>query len=459
MPKPFSLRFGRKTRDESKTASSTHQAPDVPTRSRVSHPSSAQSAVTVSSLQERYTDGQALDELTETSAATATPSANLWDQAWVGLMQDQPELAVRFDKHLFERPNTARSLNGPIEKPGLLLDFINSQLSNIKQKEWRLRLSRTHSIGVRESLERVIGVITTVKDFATLAAGLDPLHAGLPVAALCLIVTLVSRDKEQAGQLSDGIELIAKLTQRYLAIEAAYLTQQSGEATSALRSRVLVLYQRILTLQVRICVHLGGNTAQRTARNIFSTSSWGDVIDEIKQADRECVEYFQPLDSVQGQNNALALNTLLRQFQNDLLCEWRTYRSSQEEWYESDKASQCMRALRTIDYESYKNLVSVEAAGTCRWLTKHQKFQSWLTSSSFSCLWLTADPGCGKSVLSRYLVDQYLPRAVDANTTICYYFFKNEGARSSGTNAICSLLHQLFSKTDIAFLLEHIKQS
>ena len=58
-------------------------------------------------------------------------------------------------------------------------------------------------------------------------------------------------------------------------------------------------------------------------------------------------------------------------------------------------------------------------------------------------LWVSADPGCGKSVLAKYLADKVLP-STDTRTT-CYFFFKDdfEDQRSS-TSALCCILRQIF---------------
>lgn len=231
---------------------------------------------------------------------------------------------------------------------------------------------------------------------------------------------LISRDKEQAEQLSTGTELAAQLTQRYLAIEAVYLENQSGEAIELLRNRVVLLYKCILEFQIRAVIQLGGNTARRTAHHMFSTSSWSDFSKQMKDADSGCEEQRQLLDAVHGRRNATVLLSLLQRFQSDLLDEWRSYRKKHEKWCATERASECMKALRTIDYEPYKNIVPVRAAGTCRWLTEHEKFRDWLKRDGFACLWTTANPRCGKSVLCRYLVDQYLPNHCENLTNVCY---------------------------------------
>ncbi|KAH7151960.1 hypothetical protein B0J13DRAFT_594004 [Dactylonectria estremocensis] len=66
---------------------------------------------------------------------------------------------------------------------------------------------------------------------------------------------------------------------------------------------------------------------------------------------------------------------------------------------------------RDATYEWYKDRVE----------ERHEHFQTWLKQESGPLL-VTADPGCGKSVLAKYLIDHGLPRS----TTICYFFFKDQ---------------------------------
>ncbi|KAH7118969.1 hypothetical protein B0J11DRAFT_492734 [Dendryphion nanum] len=112
----------------------------------------------------------------------------------------------------------------------------------------------------------------------------------------------------------------------------------------------------------------------------------------------------------------------------------------------SEKYRECVQLLRlaksTEDgtYEWYKDRVEDRVEGTCKWFLRHSHFQNWLKQSSGPLL-VTADPGCGKSVLAKYLVDHVLPRS----STICYFFFKDQD-QNTVRQALCALLHQLFSQ-------------
>lgn len=46
-----------------------------------------------------------------------------------------------------------------------------------------------------------------------------------------------------------------------------------------------------------------------------------------------------------------------------------------------------------------------------------ERFKSWLAQDSGPLL-VSADPGCGKSVLAKHLIDEALPRSA----TLCYFF-------------------------------------
>lgn len=72
-------------------------------------------------------------------------------------------------------------------------------------------------------------------------------------------------------------------------------------------------------------------------------------------------------------------------------------------------------------YEWYKDRVEDRVEGTCQWFLSQAKYRSWLDQKC-GILMVSADPGCGKSVLARHLVDQGLPR----DKTICYFFFKDQ---------------------------------
>ena len=103
-----------------------------------------------------------------------------------------------------------------------------------------------------------------------------------------------------------------------------------------------------------------------------------------------------------------------------------------------------MKSLAPMSYLEAKNQNKERLKGTCEWFTEHAKFKQWDAARTSSMLYVSADPGCGKSVLARYLVDSVLCES--PARILCYFFFKeNIEQQSLAVNALQCILHQIFS--------------
>ncbi|CAI7655855.1 unnamed protein product [Penicillium crustosum] len=115
-----------------------------------------------------------------------------------------------------------------------------------------------------------------------------------------------------------------------------------------------------------------------------------------------------------------------------------------ELWQKSDKETACLQAFRTTNYEYQKDFNPDKEDGTCNWCLQSPIFRNWQENDLSCLLWITADPGCGKSVLSKDLVDNRLFGLESSDTTICYFFFKDTSPETrSPANAVAALLHQV----------------
>ncbi|KAK6526312.1 hypothetical protein TWF694_004911 [Orbilia ellipsospora] len=107
-----------------------------------------------------------------------------------------------------------------------------------------------------------------------------------------------------------------------------------------------------------------------------------------------------------------------------------------------DKQAKILKTLYKATEINRKDRNPDRVLGTCEWFTTHPYFQKWMTSGSSRMLWVSADPGCGKSVLAKYLVDDILK---SKERTTCHFFFKDDfEGQGSITNALCCILFQLF---------------
>ncbi|KAL6406443.1 Ankyrin repeat, PH and SEC7 domain containing protein secG [Ilyonectria robusta] len=116
-----------------------------------------------------------------------------------------------------------------------------------------------------------------------------------------------------------------------------------------------------------------------------------------------------------------------------------------------------LQALHTSPYLDRKNRNPDRVPGTCEWFVGHDHFQQWRESKSSSMLWVSANPGCGKSVLAKYLVGSELQTT--KSRTTCYYFFKDDFEdQRSAKSALSCILHQLFTQREDLFSNKTVKR-
>ncbi|KAI9773876.1 MAG: hypothetical protein M1840_006102 [Geoglossum simile] len=114
------------------------------------------------------------------------------------------------------------------------------------------------------------------------------------------------------------------------------------------------------------------------------------------------------------------------------------------------------QTLYTSDYQSHRDRNPSPVAGTCRWLLHHEEYRKWQQAQASSLLWLSADPGCGKSVLASFLIGHLasVESRIGPSETICYFFFKADNDQQrSPVHALSAILHQLYSRQPA--LLKH----
>ncbi|KAL6899992.1 hypothetical protein GGI43DRAFT_427716 [Trichoderma evansii] len=120
-----------------------------------------------------------------------------------------------------------------------------------------------------------------------------------------------------------------------------------------------------------------------------------------------------------------------------VLAEEKLFYEQQKEIQECHQLFRLTASDEDTTYEWYKDRVEDRVEDTCMWFLNHDHFKWWLEQDSGPLL-VTADPGCGKSVLAKYLIDYILPQSTTTNTM---------------RQALCALLHQLFSSRPL--LIQH----
>jgi N-terminal domain of NWD NACHT-NTPase len=115
---------------------------------------------------------------------------SLWTQAYELWAKQESERARKLKEMLSAEASKAGIAISPAEvgqNEEVMMEVVEAMLNSVQTREWKLQIG-ANEIKVRKQVDQVVSVLTAVKDFSITTAALDPLHAGLPVAGLCLIL-------------------------------------------------------------------------------------------------------------------------------------------------------------------------------------------------------------------------------------------------------------------------------
>lgn len=236
-----------------------------------------------------------------------------------------------------------------------------------------------------------------------------------------------------------------------------------------LENKMVQLYSKVLEYQIRLMRQSSHIWALRYGRDVFKADEWKAMLSQIKELDSMCSQLAgelgqEELEAGMKESN-VKIDILLQSWNAGLqgLQEQGTntymavdaHAREDRSWREREEFRNLLQALRAKNpYHDQIERTPTRQPDTCNWFLNNPLFQTWRKDARSRLLWVSADPGCGKSVLSKCLVEEKLATLNPQHATICYFFFKDISPDSrSVTRALSAILHQLFTK--IPGLVEH----
>ncbi|KAJ6284193.1 hypothetical protein J3E71DRAFT_377760 [Bipolaris maydis] len=111
--------------------------------------------------------------------------------------------------------------------------------------------------------------------------------------------------------------------------------------------------------------------------------------------------------------------------------------------YETERS--CMVLLNSIYLVEYKAQLPTPVQGTCSWVLTHPAYLTWLKTEETKLLWITGEPGCGKTMLSAYITDHLrLDHATSVKPLVFFFFCDDKVKSQRDANAILrGILYQI----------------
>ncbi|KAI9678400.1 MAG: hypothetical protein M1822_008046 [Bathelium mastoideum] len=380
---------------------------------------------------------------------------DLWIRAEQTLNKDEKKrklLETSF-RILSEELGSELDVSTSIERHQQLCQLINATNERLEAKKWKIRIGE-HSFKAAD-MQKAFKNILLLKDLINSAA-----HSSPPAAIACAsatVVLTVSRHRlyrlmrkdanvlqlliqaqTQHDFLLRGLVTTSEAMCRLPVMEEIYrLGAADASASETFKSdfeKVLTrLYSQILEFQVRALCYLRKPSILQSFKDMLKRDAWDELLEDINKSE-ESVRRFTILI------NDAKMKRWFEKIGNKL--------EAQNVWQEAASRDKKVKNVfhilqqNTYPYAGRKERNREREPGTCEWFTNHPLFNSWDRDEGPGLLWVSADPGSGKSVLARYLVDQVLPS--NSRRTVCYFFFKDDFEdQRNAANAICAILRQI----------------
>lgn len=262
--------------------------------------------------------------------------------------------------------------------------------------------------------------------------------------------------------MMQGLEKIASLLKLYKLRVSLYVDKQPNDVSArnlSFENAVIKVYIHILEFQARVVSHLWKGSFQQVARNSVKAEDWQGKVKDIENADAECLLFTNLLDKEKDDRTREQQYIQLEQqtkLQQGIVEALDTTRKHREADYDVEQSNKLMHILST-DYGDHKNFNPKRVPGTCEWFLHSKEFLEWRDATDSRILWVSAGPGCGKSVLSRCLIDERHVCPSARASTICYFFFRDgQAEREKGANALKAISHQLLKQHPRSNLIRYL---
>ncbi|KAL2797362.1 ankyrin repeat-containing domain protein [Aspergillus keveii] len=332
--------------------------------------------------------------------------------------------------------------------PKRILGDIETQVHEAKKKQWRFRKRNGEEVTVREVFEKIANWVTKFKEIGDIASGIDPLHVGLPWAAVRFFLQLAVNDVERYSAMIEGVEVVSGIIARYAEVEKAQLMGRSNLKTQ-LENGLMKLYASVLGYLAEAKKYHGSSTGKRMLKALNPNSVEEQWLGRIAAED-DAAHRLVTLVQAENQTNRLSsIRTTLVNLDD-----------RQEKMAIANTRRKLLERLgATYTNDNYDGSLSLRQSGTASWIFERDEFQHWMkgdTQSQF--LWIYGPPGFGKTVLAASVVE-HLRKERPSSTAYFFCVSEDEAKRDPWailTSWIAQLVEQNESAVKIASELINI---
>ncbi|KAJ5756953.1 uncharacterized protein N7511_007135 [Penicillium nucicola] len=425
-------------------------SPHLQDQSNISGSTSISTSVPVS--QQPLTDAPQQSGCSEDSPKVLENGSDLWHRAYMMLQEQQTDLVKAYEEHLVSLQQDNQDTNGTSGERSVE-HLVKQLLENREKKQWRVPLLKKE-VKIREQVEKVARFAIWFDPVVQKAVSSQP-YAALAWSGASLLLPLLTSGSTETEAMLKGFNSLNNVQLYWQISEDNYLKKKDLEHDKLeqkdvnyerLLEGLVKLYMLILEYQALVICHLSKRQWSRALNDMFKSTDWAAKIKDISEMSdtySKLVDLHEAERISQIRDSELEELNHSRRILEDLRDLFESA-SKQTQVNKQDREERALLQDLAGPWGDHKDFNPKKVDGTCEWFFKDERFRSWRDAGTSTILWVSASPGCGKSVLSRALLDeQHLYRNV--TSTVCYFFFKDgTESRMNATDALSAVLHQLF---------------
>ena len=254
---------------------------------------------------------------------------------------------------------------------------------------------------------------------------------------------------KQMDDMLEGFNSICDVQLYWRICESTYLKSANKKCYDELVEPLAKLYSQIIEYQARAICHLSKAQLSRAWEKVANSNDWNGMKNNIEMVSNKHKDIVPVLQQNEIRKQWEAQLQEMQESKNILMQIRQVLEETKIQnlkIYENEDEEEILKNFAS-DYEADKNFNPRRVEGTCEWFLGNEQFRNWRNDKKSSLLWVAAGPGCGKSVLSRALIDEKQLSTNVATSTVCYFFFKDgDKRRMDCRDALCAILHQLFKQ-------------
>ncbi|KAF2148220.1 hypothetical protein K461DRAFT_297653 [Myriangium duriaei CBS 260.36] len=312
-----------------------------------------------------------------------------------------------------------------------------------------------------------LGAASAVTTLNSLVGGMLASYppAALAWSGVCTILPMLVGPLKAAGELKDGLDYVIRRMEWFMSL-ARVLLRENWEHDSAfnqfhgqLYRRVQGLYQALLTYVMQaVCWSYHTTVAaaiKKGLKGMVSPDEWKAQLKSVQALEggvRQDISQYNQTGSLNMLVHIEASTGRLNSIADDLHHLFQTQNTLIEAQDRKDQEvkkkahHESIGKFKTSAYEEFLYSIPERVDGTCEWFRQNTLFKDWISNAKLAAMLLTAEPGSGKTVLAKHLVQEALRQHITPEPVILYYFFKDVVGQKELHIALCAILHQLLSQ-------------